>query len=40
MTDLLREKAENDKLDECGMEKLDVINKVKWVVSHLTFIPS
>lgn len=39
MTDLLREKAENDKLDECGMEKLDVINKVKgplWMMVNIT----
>ncbi|TRY76845.1 hypothetical protein TCAL_06875 [Tigriopus californicus] len=39
MTDLLREKAENDELDECGMEKLDVINKVKgplWMMVNIT----
>ncbi len=29
MTDLLKEKAENDELDDCGTESLEVIEKIK-----------
>ena len=29
MTELLKEKAENGELDECGTERLEVIDKIK-----------
>lgn len=29
MTELLKEKAENEELDSCGNEQLEVIDKIK-----------
>ena len=29
MTDLLKQKAEEGELDDCGSEQLEVINKIK-----------
>eukprot|EP00095_Tigriopus_kingsejongensis_P007137 maker-scaffold687_size111633-snap-gene-0.26 protein:Tk07137 transcript:maker-scaffold687_size111633-snap-gene-0.26-mRNA-1 annotation:"pollen specific glycine-rich protein grp16" len=39
MTDLLREKAQNGELDECGSETLEVIDKIKgplWMMVNIT----
>jgi predicted RNase H-like nuclease (RuvC/YqgF family) len=39
MTDLLKEKAEKGELDECGTERLEVIDKIKgplWMMVNIT----
>ena len=39
MTDLLKKKAEDGELDECGTEELEVIDKIKgplWMMVNIT----
>lgn len=46
MTDLLKQKAEEGELDECGTEQLEVIDKIKYdfkyfniEIWYLAYIP-